>query len=252
MRQLVFPALRFLVVGTQRSGTTFAAALFSALGCPCTHEGLFQADRLRRRYLAGRLLGRLLRLDAGRAFLRPEEITFAGEASRPGPPRGESSWLAAPYLAALPPGTVVLHQLREPLAVLRSVRRNWLLTDSTRRTFVEQYVPAFARGAPLERAMLYWLEWNALAARAEQLPHLRYFRYRVEDLSPVLLQAILDLIGFPVEPTRLSAALDAVPPTINTRGSKRRDHLVTWKALPAGNLRERLARAAAAYGYPAP
>jgi hypothetical protein len=79
----------FVVTGCARSGTGYTATLLSTLGVPCTHEALFS----------------------------PYTQHFDGFPE----PGGDSSWLAVPFLGELPPGTVVLHQVRRPDAVVSSL-----------------------------------------------------------------------------------------------------------------------------------
>jgi len=60
----------FVVTGSGRSGTTYAARLFTALGVECGHEAVFRVDTSR----------------------------FTGF----GPYVGDASWLAVPFVASLP------------------------------------------------------------------------------------------------------------------------------------------------------
>jgi hypothetical protein len=79
----------FLITGCARSGTGYTASLFSELGVPCGHEAVFT----------------------------PYSTGFEGW----GTAQGESSWLAVPFVEQLPAGTVVLHQVRHPAAVIGSL-----------------------------------------------------------------------------------------------------------------------------------
>jgi hypothetical protein len=81
----------FVVVGCARSATTYTARLLSEAGCWCTHEELFG----------------------------PHATGFPGW----GGAQGDSSWLAAPFLDQLPAGTVVFHQVREPLEAVDALVR---------------------------------------------------------------------------------------------------------------------------------
>lgn len=80
---------RFVITGCARSGTGYTASLFTQLGVETGHETVFS----------------------------PYTETFAGWGAAP----GESSWLAAPFIDRLPPGTVVLHQVRRPVDVIQSL-----------------------------------------------------------------------------------------------------------------------------------
>jgi hypothetical protein len=97
-KQLEAPC--FVVTGCARSGTTYLAELFTALGLPCGHEAVFA----------------------------PATSHFAGFGSR----RGDSSWLAVPFLDELPPNTVVIHVVREPSAVIRSLVATKFFTSGSR------------------------------------------------------------------------------------------------------------------------
>src|SRR5260221_13550573 len=144
---------RFLVTGAGRSGTGYIANVLTALGCLTGHEDIFGPKKLR---------------DA-------EEILW--------PPNvpGDSSWLGAPYLDALPQGTVVLHQVREPVANVRSsLRIRFFRTPSWYRSFAEQHAPTLLLGSEPERCLRYWLEGNRMAAPARTKPGPEDFRYRLE------------------------------------------------------------------------
>lgn len=83
----------FLVTGCGRSGTTWAAHLFTRLGYPCLHEHQFSPVMH-------------------------------------GPLReSESSWLAIPYLDTLPARTPILRIMRDPYAVVQSAYARAFLSD---------------------------------------------------------------------------------------------------------------------------
>lgn len=79
----------FVITGCARSGTGYMASLFTHLGLETQHETVFS----------------------------PYSQGFEGWSTAP----GESSWLAAPFIHELPPGTIVLHQIRHPLSVVQSL-----------------------------------------------------------------------------------------------------------------------------------
>jgi hypothetical protein len=144
----------------------------------------------------------------------------------------------------------VLHQVRDAIAVIRSMMRirffdHW----SPFRSFAEAHCPSLEEGTVLERCIVYWTEWNRIAQKAELLPHVTYVRYRIEDLTPPALQEILTLIGCRCDTASLAGLLRSHPRDINTRNSKRRDHLIRWETLPPGEARRDCERLAAAYGY---
>lgn len=117
----------FLITGCGRSGTAWAASLFTALGYPCGHEVLFSYDR------SGPLTA------------------------------SESSWLAVPYLDTLPPYTPVLRVVRDPFRVVQSIMAKGFLLDMADpyAVFVGLYRPDIAAGRDhLARAIRYAALWD--------------------------------------------------------------------------------------------
>ena len=213
---------RFLVTGAGRSGTGYIASVLTALGCLTGHEDIFGPAKLR---------------DA-------EEILWPPEVP------GDSSWLGAPYLDALPKGTIVLHQVREPVANVRSsLRIRFFKTPSWYRSFAEQHAPALLAGSEPERCLCYWLEWNRMAERARTMPELEYFRYRLEDIDPEIVGEICLRIGLSATPARIAEVLAQLPRDINTRGDKSQDGDWRWSELPPGETKRAAEKLAAGYGY---
>ena len=218
---------RVLVTGCARSGTGYAAALLSRLGLPCGHERLFAPDTLRDRRGGWQALPRW-----------PHRVT------------AESSWLAAPFVERLPPGTLVVHQVRHPLAVVRSNLRIGFFGEPTDYLdFARAHLPGLERGSPLAQAARYWVGWNALVERAKQRHGLAYVRLRLEDLDERSLRELLARVGHEIPVGEVRTALSEVPRDTNTRGRRRDDSGVRLDALPTGPLREALESAARRYGY---
>jgi hypothetical protein len=246
-------ATRFVITGCGRSGTGYMATLLERLGCPCGHEALFSPQRLgwgnspvlsRVSFKVKRPLGR-------RMFLTPDQ--FSGMSGDLWPDRvpGESSWLAVPYLSCLPEGTVVLHQVREPIAVIRSLVRIKLFERprSPYTVFAEENCDVLRHGTALDRSLHYWIEWNRMADRARSVPGIRYLRYRIEDVSEQLLQEIMAAIGHQQSSEAIAAALAAHPSDYNSRGSRDQDGRISWRTLPEGRVRQKLEEQAHNYGY---
>jgi hypothetical protein len=212
---------RFLVTGCGRSGTGYTAKLLADLGLPCGHEAVFRPPNV-------------------------ERARFDWPANLP----GESSWLGAPFLGSLPKGTVVLHQVREPVSVIRSfLRIRFFDEPSAYLRFAVARAPELASGDRVERCMRYWLAWNRLAERAADLQGLQYYRFRLEDIDATLIERILAMVRFPCEPERVQRAVAAHPRDYNSRGDKETDADVTWDTLPRGALRDALGELAGRYGY---
>jgi len=213
---------RFLVTGAGRSGTGYIANVLTALGCLTGHEDIFGPKKLR----------------------EADEILWPPDVP------GDSSWLGAPYLDALPAGTVVLHQVREPVANVRSsLRIEFFRTPSWYRSFAEQHAPTLLLGSEVERCLRYWLEWNRMAERAKTKPELDYFRYRLEDIDREIVAEICLRIGLDVTLPRIDEVLAQMPRDYNTRGDKTQDAEWRWSDLPPGETKRAAEKLAASYGY---
>lgn len=138
-----------------------------------------------------------------------------------GDAQGDVSWLAAPFLADLPAGTVVLHQVRDPLATVRSmvgvrmfqtkphplmqaryrlqyyrIRFARPITNARFVRFADEHCPGvFDLPDETSRAASYWVRWNRTIASAQNRDDLIYLRYRVEDLDDELLSQLDRLLG---------------------------------------------------------
>jgi hypothetical protein len=166
--------LRVLVTGCGRSGTKYTAFVLQRLGLDAPHEKL----------------GR----DGICSWTMPVETE-----DRPyGPPSSQVSF------------EHVFHQVREPLAVIRSAMS--FHADSW--AFIGRFIDC-PDDLPLPlRAARYWLHWNELSEAAAS------WRYRVEDL-PQLSEPFCARLGVRHD----AAAVAAVPETFNTRQAGRPLHL---------------------------
>lgn len=250
MRKQPDRAPPFVVTGCGRSGTKFTATVFAQLGFRCGHEEVFVPT-----------------LDRFRGF---------GEA------QGDSSTLAVPFLDQLERGTLVLHQVRHPLDVIRSYRDiayfkdppRWSLrTDilhpmretatalsrrvrglpekSSAATVVEfvrfnrRHCPvAFTEDGLVARSARYYIEWNKRAESASGIDGLDYVRYQVERLDAALVRDLTTRLGGSPS-SDVEAALASVPKDTNTK-AKGKD--LTWDEVPS-HLREELMEMARSYGY---
>jgi len=221
---------KYLVVATPRSGTAYTARVLSRLGLDCGHE----------RHL-------------GLAPQLPAFLEAAGTL-------GESSWLAVPFVDQMPADVRVLHQVRNPLKVIRSMLElQFFDLDAAgqprrvgpRRAFTEfalRHCPqVLAYKTELERSAWFYYHWNRrIEAHGAQREILRV---RLEDLDAQRLGALLRFIG--VDATRwteeqLAAEFAAIPRDTNAKTDEKviLTEAVTWATLP-----REVCELARAYGY---
>ncbi|MCC7015154.1 MAG: hypothetical protein IT454_21515 [Planctomycetes bacterium] len=212
---------RILVTGCGRSGTGYFAALLSRLDIACGHEVLFHPE-----------------------FQAAGPVAWAEDTP------AESSWLAAPFLERLPNGTVVVHLVRQPELVLRSLWRIGLFrTRSIYRSFAEKHCRALQHGTPHEQTVKYWLRWNELVERSRDVRGLRYVRVRLDAVDESTVRWIGELAERDIDPALARRALAEVPLDTNTAGDRGQDCEVDWSALTGSPLRAQTEELAARYGF---
>ena len=92
--------IKYIVVSSPRSGTGYTAEAFSRLGLNCGHEQSFF----------------------------PGQYVYHKQGEKIW---GDASWLAVPFLDKMPPGTLVLHQTRDPIKTLDSMSGRRQLRGNT-------------------------------------------------------------------------------------------------------------------------
>ena len=195
----------FAIVGTGRSGSGFISKALRAAGIDCGHEEWWGPTPQR---------------------------------GRPGL-QGDSSWLAVPELDVF--DGPVLHQVRDPLDVVRSLVGIRMFSDNAHgafRWFMFAHQPGLT-GDDVADAMRWYVEWNRRCEAHAVL------RYRVEDVDAALLVDVARAAGHALELDVAAAAVDAVGNGFN--GRRRAD--LGWDDLPVGPLRDELAETAERYGY---
>jgi hypothetical protein len=190
------PTLRVLVTGCGRSGTRYTTFVLRRLGLDVPHERL------------------------GRDGIASWTMAVDARERPYGPP------------SSLVRFQQVFHQVRHPLAVIRSVET--FGPDSW--SFVYAHTPCRPEDPIEVRGAKYWLHWTAHADRAAT------WTYRVEALRDVMPE-LCSRLGVPYRPSVLAR----VPADVNTRRRGRPLHLADELAerfrldLPAW-LRDALAR----------
>ena len=177
--------IAYVVVSTPRSGTGYAAEMLNSLGLNCGHEQAFRPGVCH--------------------YKKPEEVW------------GESSWLAAPFLAEMPSTTLVLHQIRNPVKTLdsmmarRQLRGRWKPEHNLPRgeytNFLKTHVSDWESCDHKERLIRFWVEWHTRIEDGIRDSDLQYLRYRVEDVNESLLHSIAKKVGVEVSSEQVESAL---------------------------------------------
>jgi hypothetical protein len=173
--------LRFVSTGMPRSGTLYVTTDFLARGVACGHETVFDH--------------------------RPD---FDGQRRRSRGLVGDSSWAAPLYFIRLRPGTRVLHVVRNPLHVLRSIGGGYFLAwegecpchdtiaphrDSPYAKMLARSVPRLTAPMPrVERAARFIVTWTRLIETSAAEAGLPYRQVRVEDWETDIADT-LDWLG---------------------------------------------------------
>ena len=204
---------RFIVTGCPRSGTAYAAALFTELGVRCDHETVFGIEQA----------------------LGKAPVNWNGA-------QGDSSFVAVPFLP-LADDIVVLHQVRHPLNFARSVVGIGFLSEKRRGkpwpSVVEKHAPqVYGPDRQAERAAMLWRVWNTEVEQHADIT------YRLEDYDTALVMRLAELLELDITEEQAAAALERVPRTTN---QKYRHERVPWSRIEpiVGEL-------AAHYGYEPP
>ncbi len=215
-------AERFLITGCGRSGTGYTAQLLTALGYQCGHEEIFSITAV-----------------------------SGGRVAWPDTYLGDSSWLAAPYLHEMPAGTAILHQVRDPLAVVRSLVRIRLFeVPGPYLEFLASHLEGIDRCPPVEAALRYWDEWNGLVEEASEIEGLTYCRYHLEEIDDATIASLLEHLGRTIDLDVVQRELQQRPTDYNTRGDVSRDDGISWETLPDCEAARAVAERATRYGYP--
>jgi hypothetical protein len=184
--------LKYIVTGTGRCGTVYAARLLTSVGIPCGHESAFDWSgsvsaglrMLRRSPLNLSYASTHKRLPSG---LWVEEPKWLAD---PQLILADSSYMAAPFVANYR-DIKVIHLTRHPVRVVNSFC-NYLdyfqkeEPQNNYETFIHEHVSGLrSQDCPYDRAALYYVEWNKLIEKREDA-----IRIRIEDCPNALLDAV--------------------------------------------------------------
>lgn len=159
--------LKFVVVGTGRSGTFYTAHLFSGLGIFTGHENVYNSG----------------------------DSQYHGWAPQEDEIEGESSWMAVPYLDQF--GGYILHQTRDPLLVVQSLLGSaFMYGHISKQSWFKNIVGKYfdLSDDHLINAVKYTLFWNQWIESFSDSP--KYIRYQIEELNENRVQDLLNFMGY--------------------------------------------------------
>lgn len=197
-------APRFVVAQVGRTGSGYTAQVLTAAGIRTGHEAWWNPHGVREPWIVG-----------------------------------DSSWCAVPFLPGF--DGITFHQVREPLATLRSLIDEGIGTDwDTPYTRLRHNIIGGPSGNPLLDVIKVWVTMNdAIEPFARK-------RFKVEDFDASLVVEIGRSIGLTISPQKAAEAIDSVPNTYN------KHHIPDefgWDALPRGEWFDRLVEMSTEYGY---
>jgi hypothetical protein len=175
---------------------------------------------------------------------------FTLDGVKPATRIAESSWVATHYLGsdAIPSGTVVVHQTREPIAWLNS----WVRTTTAHAAwrFLESMYPGIGAERdddPVRTAMRLWVRMN----RRCESNSLRTFRVEVVDLEfgPRIVRELGRLAGALLDSDQVVSAIAATDIDRNHHRGEPNCVPLTRGSLPVGPERDEFVGLARAYGY---
>lgn len=188
--------LKFIITGTGRCGTVFAARFLTSLGVPCGHESIFD---YRNTGVKERILNPNKRfisecstndfIDGIRQLL-PEWVV-------PSETQAESSYMAAPYLNMQEIADVpLIHVYRNPIKVVSSFIftlnyfSNTTPADPWEVKIYETLPALYDIDTQIERACYYYCKWNDLI---ENYSNSRpYLKINIENINS---DVFFDFVG---------------------------------------------------------
>jgi len=163
-----------VVAGSPGAGLGWFAHVLRASGIPCSHEAVYACA--------------------------------APEPAETWPEPAEASWAAAPWLSGLASDVLVVHLVREPVALVRTLLGlrlcDWGHGDPDAQRFVQVHLgSALADPTPLQRSIAFAHSWGALVDAHAAC------RIQVEELDGETVADLGRAIGIGVDVERAERAL---------------------------------------------
>lgn len=229
--------LDFVITGTGRCGTVYAAKLLTSLGRPCTHESIFTPNGISH---AKNVLQSGL-IENSKCSLNKDSEWYPEGVL----PVGESSYMAASFLdSPLLRGAKVVHLIRDPAKVMFSwLRFGYFQNDSNKRLkFWEDNLSILMpeiwhHKEPIERACYYYLAWNNLIELKANKD--LYHKQRIEDGN-----GFLEFLNVEEKENAFSNKSENTN-NINEKDKDKR----SYRDIPESPLKEEIVKFAIDHGY---
>lgn len=216
--------LKYLIVGSPRSGTKFMAKAFNSIGISCGHERIFGPSKI------GKHSKLTLKLVEER-LLRFSNL------------EAEASWYAVPFLSShshlINQDNIIIHVVRHPIDVIESLLAIKLFSrspDDFSMNYALTRTPSIRKSdSEIVKCCKFYLHWNNKINES----NLVNYRHRVEDS----VSLFFDLLGIKFDHKQVFNDKKA-----NTRNQFNRK-IISPKDIPNKQLLDKLEDLSILYGY---
>jgi len=226
------PQLKYIVTGTGRCGTLYAANLLTSIGIPCSHEAIFTNQGLTESI---KILSQKKKIE--NSLISKEQIIVKKNEAI----IADSSYMAAPFLSKFQSQNKI-HIVRHPKKVVKSfIAFGYFSSEEPQNhshnpyhlgyeQFIYKHLPELSQKMPtLDRACLFYVLWNRMIEEFAGHP------YRIEDESERLQ-------------TDLRPEFNGLPYDNSNCNSLHKD--VPWEGeIESSQIRSELFEMAKRYGY---
>lgn len=169
--------LKFIVTGTGRCGTVYAAKLLTELGIPCGHESIFNEHGMNfEPKLSHCSTFSVLENKELKPWVDINEII------------ADSSYLAVPFLEHLEVKNIpIIHIIRNPLKVISSFVQslNYFSNEAPQndpwQKIIYNTLPELSNiSTQIERACYFYINWNK---KIEECADRRYIQIKIEKIN---------------------------------------------------------------------